>query len=164
MSCKKYVRLIETYVDGAATADERRAVETHVAECSPCAGSLKTSQRLASMLQAASERKVDGGFEARLFAAITEREPEPSRAAWWERFRLLFEWRYRMPGLVMASGLAAAVICGVIAPPIVQNEAGKREVMAATVQQHKQLSAQPDVSPDAVDATIELLSGPDVIN
>lgn len=161
MSCKRIERLIESYVDNAASADERQAVETHVAECSPCAASLATSRRLLSMLNAAPERKVDGGFETRLFAALSEQAPEPSRAAWWERFRLQFEWRFRMPALA-ASGLAVAVICGVIAPPIVQTETGKREVMAATVEQHKQLQASTDINPDEVDASIELIAGPDV--
>jgi hypothetical protein len=122
------------------------------------------SQRLVSMLQTSPERKVDSGFETRLFAALKEQEPAPSRAAWWERFRLQFEWRFPKPALLTASGLAvAAVVCGIVAPPIMQTEAGKTEVMAATLAQHKQLqSAQADVSPDAVDASIELISGPDV--
>ncbi len=158
-SCKKIQSLIEGYVDQAATADERRAVETHVAECSPCAGNLEASQRLVSMLRSAPERQVDSAFETRLFAALGDQEPAPSRAAWWERFRLQFEWKLRMPALMTASGLAVAVLCGVIAPPIVQTEAGKREVMAATLEQHKQLQSAPDLNPDDVTASIELAAG-----
>jgi anti-sigma factor RsiW len=159
MSCKRIRRLIEVYVDGAASADERRAVETHVVECAPCAAGLESSRRLVSMLHSAPEREVDGGFESRLFAALGEQEPAPSRTAWWERFRLQFEWRFRMPALVTASGVAVALICGVIAPPILQTEAGKQEVMAATLEQHKQLQASTDVSPDDIEDSIDLAAG-----
>jgi anti-sigma factor RsiW len=162
LGCKRIQRLIESYVDNAATTDERRAVETHVAECAPCAGSLETSRRLVSLLQGAPARKVDGAFETRLFAALEEQEPAPARAAWWERFRLQFEWRFRMPALVTASGLAAAAICGIIAPPLMQSgriEAGKREVMAATLEQHRQLQDSGDLNPDDVDASIDMAAG-----
>jgi anti-sigma factor RsiW len=163
MSCTKIHLLIESYVDGTASDSERDAVETHFAECSPCAARLEPSRRLVSLLQGMPARKVDSGFESRLFAAIRDQEPALARAAWWERFRLQFEWRLRTPAMMTASSLAlAAIVCGIVAPPIMQTEAGKREVMAATVEQHKQLQASTDINPDEVDASIELIAGPDV--
>lgn len=49
---ERTVELIPWYVNGTLEADERRAVERHLAECLPCRAALRDEQRLGDLVHA----------------------------------------------------------------------------------------------------------------
>jgi anti-sigma factor RsiW len=166
MSCGKIQRLIELYVDGAATRPEREAVEAHVAACPACARSLQEARQLVGLLAAMPSREVGRSFEADLTAAVRHTAPVSQSAAWWERLRLQFEWRLRFPAMVAAGGLAVAVIAVVVTPLVQpplgtsvatsgQRSAERARYLTSTLQRHEQLEQEVD----AIDSSIDLSTG-----
>lgn len=163
MSCRKMRMLVQSYADGEATRAEREAVERHVAECRACEKELEQARSLAGMLGATPTRTLSADFERNLMAAIRSAETAPAPAAWWERFRLHFEWRLRVPALVTAGSLAVAVIAGVATLRIQdanQAERDRQEYVSTAVERYHQLEAADEKTDwDEVDASIELNSG-----
>ncbi|HEU4754032.1 MAG TPA: zf-HC2 domain-containing protein [Armatimonadota bacterium] len=163
MSCKRMARRIQAYLDGAANAAERLAMETHAAGCPECARELEQYRRLAAMLGGRPERRVSDGFEARLQAALRETAPAPAASAWWERFRLRTEWRLRMPAMVAAATVACAVAAAVVTPAAVrerERHETRSRYVAYAVEKHRELqNADSRADWDAVDSSIELSTG-----
>jgi anti-sigma factor RsiW len=160
MSCGKIRRIIEAYVDGAASRPEREAVDAHVVRCAECARALEQSRTLVDLLSAAPRRQVSSGFEVTLRAALEHVAPLSQSVAWWERFRLRFDWRFRMPALVAAGSLATGIIAAVVAPQVIQyqnEQQARRQFIASAVERHKQLERPAsNVNWDAIDTTIDL--------
>ncbi|MBM3459720.1 MAG: hypothetical protein FJX77_14455 [Armatimonadetes bacterium] len=127
MTCSHISEWITACVDGAAGWEQRRAVEEHVATCSPCARRLREEFALVRLLSGRSERLVSDGFEARLHAAIPAVRPRHPWLAAWERLRVLLDWRLRGPALAAATGLAIAVVAGLVAPPLAEYQALRAE-------------------------------------
>jgi hypothetical protein len=96
-------------------------------------------------------------------ARLEGRGPAFGPAAWWERFRLRGEWRLRVPALVTAGSLAAALVVGFVTLQVqdvrdAQQE--RQEFVSRAVQRYEQLqSADSKVNWDAVEASIDLNSG-----
>jgi anti-sigma factor RsiW len=163
MSCGKIHRMVQEYLDGTATSAERATVEVHVAGCEGCARVLSESRKLASLLAGMPERRVSDDFERSLQRRLQRAAPAAPVAAWWERFRLQFEWRLRVPAMVAAGSLAVALVA-VVVTPIAEREqehATKREQMVASVvERHEQLErANPSSNWEAVESSIELTTG-----
>lgn len=166
MSCGKIQRTIQAYVDGTATGAERAAVDRHVAHCARCARCLAESRQLLSLLASVPAREVSDDFERNLARALRHTAPVSRGAAWWERFRFRYEWRFRGPALLTAGSLAAGVLAAVVAPPYLerqqqQQQAQLRErLLASTVERHEQLErANPHPDWEAMDASIDLTTG-----
>jgi len=166
MNCARIRRLIEAYVDGAASGAERQAVDEHLARCAACARGMVESRQVVGLLASMPERRVSASFEANLMAAVRQTAPASEGAAWWERFRLRFEWRLRVPALVTAGSLAAGVCAFLIAPrvqemqQVQETRQEQRQYVAAVVEQHQQLEhARSRVDPDVVEASIDLSTG-----
>lgn len=167
MSCGKIQRAIQAYADGAASSSERAMVDEHVHRCASCAQALSQSRQLVQLLAGAPGRPVSEAFERNLTRALQERAPEPNGAAWWERFRVRFEWRLRFPAMVTAGSLAAAVITTVAMPVYVQRQeqAQEREqlrqgLVVSAVERHEQLErSAPSPNWEAVDGSIDLTTG-----
>jgi anti-sigma factor RsiW len=165
MTCRKTQYLIQTVVDGAATRPEREAVGAHVARCAECARALAESRQLVSMLAGAPRRRVSEAFDQELMASVRGVRPVSLRAAWWERFRLRFEWRLRLPAMVTAGSLAAAVVAAIAVPQVRQapQRRERGEYIARAVERHQQIERgvrlNQDVNWDALDASIELSTG-----
>ena len=165
MRCKQVEQLIELYADGAAGERERTAVEQHVAGCDGCARALQQSRALRAALGAMPSRNVSAAFEQRLMAAVAEEAPTPAAgaSAWLERLRLRFEWRLRVPALVTAGSLAAALIVGLLAPgqlsQVTSQEAQRQEFVYSAVNRHEELKVSSEVDWEAVDSSIELSTG-----
>ena len=161
--CRNIHLLIQAYLDGEASAGERGRVEHHVAGCPACARELESSRQLRQMLSGSEERAVSDSFERRLMARVQARERASGPAAWWERFRLRSEWRLRIPALVTAGSLAAALVAAFVTVRVqdvrtAQQE--RQEFVSTAVQRYQQLqSADSKVNWDAVEASIELNSG-----
>lgn len=163
MSCRRFQFLIQGYLDGEATPRERSAVERHVAECRACEAELKSSRALAGLLAGAPARSVSESFEEKLMAAIQAARPSAPPAAWWERFRLRFEWRLRFPAMMTAGSFAAAAIAGLVFLQVQDYHETLRqrhEYVSTAVERYRQLqAADSKVDWDEVDASIELNSG-----
>lgn len=163
MSCRKIQLLIEAYVDGAASPSEREQVDAHVAHCEGCARALASSRQLISVMRSMPARAASDEFERKLALAIQNTQPKPEAAAWWDRFRVRFEWRLRVPALAAAASLAAAVIVGLVSPQVVQYGAVQQErgrLVTGAVARHRELQrAEPRMNWDAVEASIDLSAG-----
>jgi anti-sigma factor RsiW len=167
VSCSKIRHAIQGYVDGAASRAEREAVDAHVDHCPACAQVLADSRQLVGMLAAMPVRRVSDEFERNLQSALRHTAPVSSSAAWWERFRLQFEWRLRLPAMVAASGLAVAMVAVMVTPSYVhyQEQVEQRErLVYSAVQRHQQLErAAPGANWEAVEGSIELTTGSVVV-
>ena len=166
MSCRRIERLIESYVDGEASGGERETVERHVSGCAACAVVVEESRRLRALLAGAPQREVSAAFERNLAAALQEVPSASGSAAWWERFRLRFEWRLRVPALVTAGSVAASALAvSLILPQVQQSQVSqaRERYVASAVERHRQLEESADaagpVNWDAVDASIEANTG-----
>lgn len=167
MNCNKIRRLIQDVVDGAASGADRTAVEEHTARCAACARELEQSRLLVNMLSTPPARRVSEDFEHNLMRAIRQAEPAGVTASWWERFRLRFEWKLRVPALVAAGSLASALVATVILPQAIQSyqdhatQVREQHRLADSVtQRHQQLQrADPHANWEAVEASIELSTG-----
>jgi anti-sigma factor RsiW len=162
MICRRVELLIQAYVDGAASRGEREVVDAHVSRCGRCAAAMAESRRLVAVLAGAPAREVSDTFERNLMAAVRHAAPVSSRAAWWERFQLRFEWRLRVPAMVTAGSLAVAVIAAVVAPQVAGVGEARRErgqYVSQAVQRHRQIEQTTDVNWEALDASIQLSTG-----
>lgn len=163
MSCRKVQFLIQGYLDGEASAPERALVEQHVARCRACEAELKSGRALAGLLSGSPTRPVSDAFETRLMAAVEAARPASPPAAWWERFRLRFEWRLRFPALMTAGSFAAAALAGLVylqVQDFQQAQQERQEYVSTAVRRYEQLQrADSKVNWDEVNASIELNSG-----
>jgi anti-sigma factor RsiW len=163
MSCRKVQFLIQLCQDGEASAAEREAVDAHVAQCGACARVQADSRQLAQLLGGLPERRVSGQFESNLLAAVRETQPAPPAAAWWERFRLRFEWRLRVPALVAAGSLACGLVAAVVMPRMAELQEAqqeRKEFMVTAVERHRQLEKEAATGDlEALDASVELSTG-----
>ena len=169
MTCGKTRRLIQAYVDGAASKTERESVESHVAACAGCAAVLAESRQLVSLLAGMPERAVSDEFDRNLMTAARYTAPVSQSAAWWERFRLRFEWRLRVPAMVAAGSLAAGVVAALVVPQLGMPEGPQAPLAAApergrfvasAVERHRELEqSNPNVEWDAVNSSIDLSTG-----
>jgi anti-sigma factor RsiW len=162
-TCRQVRNLIQACVDGAATGAERARVDAHLRECPTCAHMMEESRQLVTLLSGMPHRRVSEGFEHDLMTALQHTAPVSHSAAWWERFRLRFDWRLRVPTMVAAGSLAAALVAVAVAPLAVsqrEKSADARGYLASAVERHRQLErSSPGVDWDAVDASIQLSTG-----
>jgi anti-sigma factor RsiW len=167
MTCRKVQSALQAVVDGAASRGEREAVDAHVAHCTACAQTLAESRQLVSLLAGLPARRVSDDFERNLQAALRETKPAPHSVAWWERFRLQFEWKLRVPAMVTAGALTAGMVAALVMPSYVhyQEQVEQREqLVSSAVERHQQLErANPGSDWDTVEGSIELTTGSVVI-
>lgn len=162
MSCQRIQRLIQPYVDGELSREERDRVEAHVDGCAACAREVREAGRLVSLLAGALERRVSDRFEQDLMAALERAAPRSAPAAWWERFRLRFDWRVRVPALATAGGLAAALVISLAVTPLMPRTGGgggptieeRNQYVSQVVERHQQLEDS-----EAINASIDLGTG-----
>lgn len=160
MNCKKIQQLVPSYADGQANNAERELVESHVRDCTACAGELQSTRSLLRLLADAPARTVSDSFEQKLMAALAETAPAPAPAAWWERFRLHVDWRFPMPARFAAGSLAAAM-CAItlVVPRVAEYQAKvqeRKQFMSSAMERHREL---PSVNWDAMNASIDLNTG-----
>lgn len=76
MSCEKIQELISAMLDGEISADERRAIETHINDCPECAAMYADFAALSGIFEESAE-KVPDGLHARIMKGVrTSRRPK----------------------------------------------------------------------------------------
>ncbi len=95
MNCKRMEKRLITYLDGRASAAERRDVEAHLAACGACRTRAEEFRALWGVLNEASAVQVSPGFDARLRARIAAEPPHQS----------LWSWLVPSPRLAFAASL-----------------------------------------------------------
>jgi len=97
MDCKRFVKHLHAYVDGAVTPALHAAMETHVASCLACRREMESLTQLGAVLRAAPPPPpIPEGFARRVMArAAAQKAPVPPRLvawlssiAWWQEMAL----------------------------------------------------------------------------
>ena len=79
MGCETTRHRLGAYLDGELSAEDRRVVEAHVAECAGCQAELKTEHAIAAELSIPTSAKVpDGLWEAIEDELDAQRRAQPS--------------------------------------------------------------------------------------
>ena len=95
MNCQRIENVLIAYLDGGATAAERREVEAHLAACGACQTRAEEFRRLWGVLGEVPQLEVSPAFDARLRARIVA---EPARQSVWS-------WLMPSPRLALATAL-----------------------------------------------------------
>lgn len=111
MSCKQFENHLLSYLDGRASAVERREVEAHLADCAACRTRVEEYRRLWNMLDEVPAIEPSLGFDARLRQRIAA-EPRPP----------LWSWFVPPPRLAIAVALLAVLSVWVSSRPPVAVE------------------------------------------
>lgn len=103
--------LIAPYVLGAVTAEEERAVRSHIMGCDECMREAEGfSAPAAALALAVEEAPLPAGFADAVVARVASERPEraaaPSRVDGW------FRWRKVLAGVAAASVVATIVLAG----------------------------------------------------
>lgn len=98
MSCEKISGALIAYLDGRASAEERRDVESHLKLCAACRERAEEFQRLWQAMDEVAPIEPSLGFDARLRQRL---EAKPHRKAW--------GWLVPSPRLSLAAVLLAAL-------------------------------------------------------
>jgi len=82
MNCETIEKRLIAYLDGRASAAERREVEAHLAACGACRTRAEEFRLLWGVLDEAPQLEVSPAFDARLRARIAAEPPRQSLWAW----------------------------------------------------------------------------------
>lgn len=96
MSCEKFSGTLIAYLDGRASAGERRDVEAHLKTCAACRERAEEFRRLWQAMDEAPAIEPSLGFDARLRQRLAA---EPQRKSW--------AWLLPAPRLSLAVALLA---------------------------------------------------------
>ncbi len=97
MNCERMENRLIAYLDGKASAADRREVEAHLAACGACRTRAEEFRALWSVLDEAPPAQPSPAFDARLRARVAA---EPARASVWA-------WLAPSPRLALAVTLLA---------------------------------------------------------
>ena len=100
MNCEKMGIHLITYLDGNATAGERREVEAHLAECAACRTRADEYRRLWTVLEQVPDVEPSTTFDARVRQRIAA-EPKPK----------FWRWFVPSPRLAVSLALLVALSC-----------------------------------------------------
>ena len=95
MKCERMEKRLIAYLDGRASAAERREVEAHLAACGACRTRAGEFRALWGVLDEVPPVEVSPAFDARLRARVAA---EPPRESWWA-------WLVPSPRLAFAASL-----------------------------------------------------------
>ena len=106
MNCEKIGTRLIPYLDGRASASERRNVEEHLAGCAACRTRAEEYRRVSNVLDEAPAMEPSLGFNARLRQRIAA---EP-KASWWG-------WMAPSPRLAFSVAMLVALSLWISARP-----------------------------------------------
>ena len=126
MDCKQAKSMFSSYLDGAVSGHEMRAVATHLESCGSCHAGYLSLQRTQALLSSLKARKAPKDLELRLMLAIHQ-ERSRSAARFLQNLGLRFEHAINSFMLPATAGLVTAVIMfgvliGCFARPEVGND------------------------------------------
>jgi hypothetical protein len=126
MDCKQAESMFSTYLDGAVSGHEMRAIAQHMDQCSECHASYLALQRTQAMLSSLGTRKAPNDLALRLKVAI-QQERSRSAARTLQNIGLRIEHALNSFMLPATAGLVTAVIMfgfliGFFALPEVAND------------------------------------------
>jgi anti-sigma factor RsiW len=169
MNCAQFEPLIHARVEAeavgprggrACSAAAARRLEAHLERCGACRRTLREARALRALLRAQSTHSAPAGFEARVAARLPAGAGAGpvTAAALWERLRLRWEWRTRVPALAAAGSLAAALLAFQSTPYLSRPDhalppAGEQLVRAPAV------DAAYGADWEALQASVELSAG-----
>lgn len=124
MDCGEVRDLLHVYLDDELPADEHRAMDEHLRQCTECAAALADLKALRQRIRGAGTYMPPAGLEQRLRAAIGLEPPLFTRPTW------------RRAMLLAASHIAALVLGGLIATGLLLRSDTRNEVTRDVLQAH----------------------------
>ena len=126
MDCKQAKSMFSTYLDGAVSGHEMRAISLHMEKCGDCHASYLSLQRTQALLSSLGTRKAPSDLRLRLKVAI-QQERSRSMARAWQNIGLRIEHALNSFMLPATAGLVTAIIMfgvliGFFALPEVAND------------------------------------------
>ena len=102
--CKDIENNLPLYTEGLLSADEKRAVEDHLAECADCSKALADLKKAAAMTQGLSEVEPPPWFKQKIMVRVREEDGKKSFAQKW-----FYPLRIKIPVQVMATIVIAVL-------------------------------------------------------
>ena len=115
MSCKRIEGKLIAFMDGRASDADRRAVESHLAECAACKARVEGFSGVWSMLNEMPVVEPSHGFEARLRARMAA---EPQRVSFWQHIAAMLP----SPRLALAVAMLGLFSLWQSSRPVAVNE------------------------------------------
>jgi len=109
MDCKQAKSMFSTYLDGAVSGHEMRAISAHLENCGPCHSNYLSLQRTQALLSSIGTRKAPSDLQLRLKIAI-QQERSRSAARTLQNLGLRIEHAINTFMLPATAGLVTAVI------------------------------------------------------
>jgi len=109
MDCKQAKSMFSTYLDGAVSGHEMRAISTHIESCGPCHTNYLSLQRTQALLSSIGTRKAPSDLPLRLKIAI-QQERSRNTARTLQNIALRIEHAINTFMLPATAGLVTAVI------------------------------------------------------
>jgi anti-sigma factor (TIGR02949 family) len=78
ISCSEAVERLWEYLENAVTADDRHAIEEHLAFCRRCCGEVAFAEELRGVLAEAGQVELPPAVEQRLTDALDEVDADPA--------------------------------------------------------------------------------------
>ena len=103
-NCKDIENNLPLYTEGLLSADEKRAVEEHLAECADCCKALADLKKAAEITQELSEVEPPPWFKQKIMARVREEAEKKSFAQKW-----FYPLRIKIPAQVMATIVIAVL-------------------------------------------------------
>ena len=109
MDCKQAKSMFSSYLDGAVSGHEMRAISTHLEGCGNCHAGYLSLQRTQALLSSLGQRKAPEDLELRLRLAIQQERARRSTRVF-QNFALSIEHLINSFMLPATAGLMTAVI------------------------------------------------------
>ena len=103
-NCKDIENSLPLYAEGLLSADEKRAVEEHLAECADCSKALADLKKAAAMTQGLLDVEPPPWFKQKIMAKVREEAQKKSFAQKW-----FYPLRIKIPVQIMATIVIAVL-------------------------------------------------------
>ncbi|MGQ9791172.1 MAG: zf-HC2 domain-containing protein [Armatimonadota bacterium] len=135
MQCAEVQAKLAEYSVGLLDERERKAIESHLAECTSCAYELRALERVDKLLGSVTPEEPPAHLWQNIRARI-EAQPQEAQSPFWQ------SW-FTLPRLALGGAVAAAILAGVVyfgTPRAPESEAYPQADASQLMQAHQLMS------------------------
>lgn len=127
MEHEDYKAIIDKYIEGLATAEEKEILEKHMSDCADCRAEVDEISFIRQSLNSLEHVTLPENFASSLHDKLLEIKNEKPKEkenykSWWSRFRLIYDF-YRANKKVLAAGFAVFIV-GILVFQLFQGSPG----------------------------------------